>query len=130
MINGLSPNTFKDCTYSSSLMESTWDLAIRKQEPQPQMMKIITIFFALCPIIATSIITRISCGMDMNTFGDPDHKAVEPAASVSAVASQENADKRTAQGASESDRDGHAAAVQDSRKYIPADLIRPKPVLT
>ena len=67
MINGLSPNTFKDCTYSSSLMESTWDLAIRKQDPHPQMIKIITIFFALCPMIATSIITRISCGMDMNT---------------------------------------------------------------
>ncbi len=45
MINGLSPNTFKDCTYSSSLMESTWDLAIRKQDPHPQMIKIITIFF-------------------------------------------------------------------------------------
>ena len=43
MINGLSPNTFKDCTYSSSLMESTWDLAIRKQDPHPQMIKIITI---------------------------------------------------------------------------------------
>ena len=50
MINGLSPNTFKDCTYSSSLMESTWDLAIRKQDPHPQMIKIITIFFALCPM--------------------------------------------------------------------------------
>ena len=60
------PKAFRACTYSSSLSDSIWDLAIRYMEGHPVMEKMNIRFHRLWPVMVTRIRTNIIWGNDIN----------------------------------------------------------------